>query len=77
MLLTENLELLNEKSKDYEYLSSDEMEIVKRKFGNNLGCSFKKDKNGYFCHTHRARSKSVENLEDFPQKSYDFICSTS
>jgi hypothetical protein len=34
------------------------------------------DKNGYFIHTHRARSKSYEKSSDIPLKDIKFIDST-
>jgi hypothetical protein len=34
------------------------------------------DKDGFFIHTHRARSKSYENPEDIPVKDIKFIDST-
>lgn len=58
-------------------LTSSEYNEVKKKFGMNRGCSFAKDKNGYYCYTHRARSKSYKTINDIPKKDYNFICSTS
>lgn len=40
------------------------------------GCSLGADKNGFFCYTHRARSKSYESPEKIPQKDVEFIEST-
>ena len=34
------------------------------------------DKNGFFVHTHRARSKSYKDLSDIPNKTINFIAST-
>jgi len=59
------------------HLTSDEYEQVKKKFGKNRGCSFAKDNNGYYCYTHRARSKSYKTIDKIPKSKYDFICSTS
>jgi len=42
----------------------------------NLGFTCKKDKNGYFITTHRARSKSYPKLEDVSMKDIKFIDST-
>ena len=79
MLIHESCIILNETKKKIVTfpLSNKEMEIVHKKFGKDLGCSFLKDKDGkYFCHTQRARSKSHDSLEHFPKKEYDFICGT-
>jgi hypothetical protein len=54
-------------------LSRDE---VKNLFGNNLECSFAKDKDGYYCHTHRARSKSYKKIKDVPKSEVEYIGST-
>lgn len=40
------------------------------------GFSMGVDKNGYFIHTHRARSKSYEKAGDIPVKDIKFIDST-
>lgn len=40
------------------------------------GYSMGVDKNGYFVHTHRARSKSYESPEKIPVKDLKFIDST-
>ena len=40
------------------------------------GFSMGVDKNGYFIHTHRARSKSNENPSGFTQKEIKFVDST-
>lgn len=40
------------------------------------GVSFKKDKDGYYCHTHRARSKSCKCPSKIPKKDLTFIEST-
>jgi len=40
------------------------------------GCSLGADKNGFFCYTHRARSKSYESSEKIPKKDIKFIEST-
>ena len=40
------------------------------------GYSMGIDKNGYFVHTHRARSKSYESPEKIPSKALKFIEST-
>ena len=58
-------------------LSSEEYAMVDKRFGKNRECSFAKDKKGYYCYTHRARSKSYETINKIPMKDYKFICSTS
>ncbi|MBW2998757.1 hypothetical protein KY321_04415 [Candidatus Woesearchaeota archaeon] len=40
------------------------------------GCGIGIDKNGWFVHTHRARSKSYPELSDIPEKDVRFIKST-
>jgi hypothetical protein len=40
------------------------------------GVSFKKDKSGYFCHTHRARSKSKKDPSKITKTELKFIQST-
>ena len=59
-----------------EYLTKEERDEVKNLFGNNLECSFAKDKDGYYCHTHRARSKSYNKIKDIPKSEVEFIGST-
>jgi len=57
-------------------LTSKERDRVKELFGDDLECSFAKDKQGYYCYTHRARSKSYKRLEDIPESKVEFIGST-
>ena len=65
------------KAKDTkEYLTSEERDLIKSRFGNDLQCSFAKDKDGYYCYTHRARSDSYKSISDIPQSAVDFIGST-
>lgn len=61
---------------DGEYLTPEEREEIKKRF-KDFQCSFKKDKDGYYCYTHRARSKSYPSIADIPQSKVDFINSTS
>lgn len=77
-------ETIYESKKAYEKLmkakkslTSEEYAEVYKKFGYSKECSFAKDKDGYYCFTHRARSKSYPTIDDIPQKSVDFIRSTS
>ena len=42
----------------------------------NKGCSLGADKNGFFCYTHRARSKSYPEVDKIPQSKINFIEST-
>lgn len=63
--------------KTKESLTSEERSEVKNKFGPSKACSFGKDKNGYYCFTHRARSKSCKTIDSIPQKDVDFVRSTS
>lgn len=50
---------------------------IDEKFGKSKACSWAKDKDGYFCYTHRCRSKSYPTIDDIPQKDVDFVRSTS
>jgi hypothetical protein len=61
---------------DKEYLTPEEGEEVKNKF-NDIQCSFAKDKDGYYCYTHRARSDSYPSIDKIPKSAVDFINSTS
>jgi len=62
--------------KDKEYLTPEERDAVKSRF-EDIQCSFAKDKDGYYCYTHRARSKSYPSIADIPKSKVDFINSTS
>lgn len=82
-LVKEGFEYFDESNKAYEKLmkakeslSSSERSEVKEKFGDSKKCSFAKDKDGYYCFTHRCRSKSYESIDKIPQKDVDFVRST-
>jgi hypothetical protein len=78
--LLESCLLLNESKKKLDKLplTPKEREEVKSKFGDDLGCSFFKTKDGkYYCTTHRARSKFYDSIGSIPKKTVDFISSTS
>jgi hypothetical protein len=65
------------KKKDNDVqLTPKEREFFKDKFP-DVGCSFHKDDKGYFCKTHRTRSKSHEKMESLTKKEVDFVSSTS
>jgi hypothetical protein len=49
---------------------------IKRRFGDDLECSFAKDDKGFYCKTHRARSKSYPSIAKVPRSVVDFIGST-
>ena len=57
-------------------LTPSEREEVKSKFGKDLECSFKKDEDGYYCYTHRARSKSYPSISKIPKSKVEYIGST-
>ena len=40
------------------------------------GVSVAQDKNGFYCYTHRARSKSYKTMDAIPKKDIEFIEST-
>lgn len=65
------------KKKDEFPLTPDDYKEIKKKFGDNRECSFHKDEKGYYCKTHRARSKSYKEIKDIPMKDFKFISSTS
>ena len=50
--------------------------VFRLKGFSNKGCDLGADKNGFFCFTHRARSKSYESPDKIPQKDINFIEST-
>jgi len=60
------------------HLTPEEYAEVDKRFGDESKreCSFARDKDGYYCYTHRARSKSYETISKIPFKDYNFICST-
>lgn len=60
------------KKKNFENYSDDETRELHKKWG----VSFGKDKDGYFCYTHRARSKSYPTIADIPKSALKFIDST-
>jgi hypothetical protein len=68
-------EVFSVKNKKIELTTSEYKEVIKR-FGKDRECSFAKDKDGYYCYTHRSRSKSYESIAKIPYKDYNFICST-
>ena len=49
---------------------------LEKEFGSDLECSFAKDKDGYFCYTHRARSDSYPTIAKIPKSKVKFIEST-
>lgn len=60
-----------------ESLNSSERNEVKKCFGSEIACSFAKDKDGYYCYTHRCRSKSYPSIAEIPKKDVEFVRSTS
>lgn len=71
-----NLSKFGKKNEDKIPLTPEERKQVKSKFGDDLECSFAKDKDGYYCYTHRARSESYSSINEIPQSQVDFIGST-
>lgn len=63
------------KKADKKPLTPKERQEVKTRFG-NPGCSFARDKDGIYCHTHRARSKSYETVAKIPKSKVKFVEST-
>jgi len=75
------LEVLFEskKKKDYEPLTASEIKEFNdshEKTASQYGVSLKKDNKGYFCHTHRARSKSKSSPSKITKTELKFIEST-
>lgn len=65
-------------TKKKEYLNPEERKQIQDKFHDiDIQCTFAKDKDGYYCCTHRARSKSYPSISDIPRSAVDFISSTS
>lgn len=74
--------VITESNKAYEKLMNDIKSTTKEERGKarrifgNVGCSLAKDKDGYYFATHRARTKSYENIEDIPKSKVRFVDST-
>ena len=78
VIFLDNEQLITEsKKKSKEPLTTDEYQQVKERFGDSTTCSFAKDKDGYYCYTHRCRSKSYPTIDEIPQDKVDFVRSTS
>lgn len=81
--MKEGFEFFDESAKAYEKLmkakeslNNSERAEVKERFGQSAKCSFAKDKDGYYCFTHRCRSDSYPSIADIPEKSVEFVRST-
>lgn len=80
---TNGIIMITESKKAYEKLRAAEEALtpedrkeIKKRFGETQ-CSFGKDKEGYYCFTHRASSKYYETIDKIPKKDVDFVSSTS
>lgn len=80
---TNGIIMITESKKAYEKLRAadealtpEDRKEIKKRFGETQ-CSFGKDKEGYYCFTHRARSKYYETIDKIPKKDVDFVSSTS
>jgi hypothetical protein len=76
--LTDWLEFVNEASEAQPW-SPEEVKLFDSSHDKPTaawGVSFKKDKGGYYCHTHRARSKSRKCPSKIPKKDLTFVEST-
>lgn len=61
-----------------ESLTMEERAEAEKRFGpvEEWECSIKKDDDGYYCCTHRARSDSYKSISKIPKSKFDFIGST-
>ena len=82
--IKEGFEYFEESSEAYKKLleaektlNSAERKEVIEKFGHSKKCSFGKDNKGYYCFTHRCRSKSYPTIKDIPMKDVNFVRSTA
>jgi len=64
---TFNLMKYAKKKKDKTPLTPEERKEVKKMWGESPECSFAKDEDGYYCYTHRARSKSYPSISKIPK----------
>lgn len=67
------------KKSESDYLTAEEVAEFNKahdKTASQWGVSLKKDKNGYYCHTHRARSKSKPSPSKITKTELNFIEST-
>ena len=63
-------------AKSEPQLTPADRDEIRKRFGEDLECSFAKDDKGFYCKTHRARSKSYPSIAKIPQSAVDFIGST-
>lgn len=61
---------------DAKHVNGKELKHGLTRDGKRYGVSIAKDKDGYFCYTHRARSKSYPTIADIPKSALKFIDST-
>lgn len=74
------LKILIEKKKKKKNeipLTSDDYKEIEKKFGKDRECSFHRDSDGYYCKTHRTRSKSYKEIKNITMKDFNFVSSTS
>lgn len=76
IMITESKKAYEKLRAAEEALTPEERKEIKKRFGETQ-CSFGKDKEGYYCFTHRARSKYYETIDKIPKKDVDFVSSTS
>lgn len=76
-VITESKAAMEKMQKEMDAITSSERNEFYKIFGHSKECSLAKDKDGYYVRTHRARSKSYENIKDIPKKDVDFVRSTS
>lgn len=76
IMITESKKAYEKLRAAEEALTPEDRKEIRERFGETQ-CSFGKDKEGYYCFTHRARSKYYETIDKIPKKDVDFVSSTS
>jgi hypothetical protein len=76
VMMFESRKALQDLLESEKNVTHKERELAKDKYG-NVECSFGKTDEGYYCFTHRARSKFYDAIDKIPKKVVAFISSTS
>ena len=59
-----------------DYISTQDRAAWRKRFP-EAQCTLAKDKDGYYCRTHRARSPSFASVGEIPERAVRFVSSTS